>query len=71
MELAELAEIVRRSDSRTLFAQRMREVLGIPEPKGDGHDRRARVRDKGAKARKYRGARKLMAQRHGVRIEQA
>lgn len=58
----ELVTIVRRSKSTTLFAYRMREALGLPQPKR----KRWHVGDRGAKSRKYRGIRKLMRQKHGV-----
>ena len=63
MHRKELIAIVKKSNSTTLFATRMREALGLPQPQ-----LRGRVRDKHAKRRKYRGARKLMKQRHGVRL---
>ena len=59
----ELVAIVRQSNADTLLAARMREVLGLPKL-----SKRRRYRDKGAKSRKYRGARKLMKQRHGVKL---
>lgn len=58
----ELVAIVRRNKSNTLFARRLREALGLPQPRR----RRGRVRDRDAKHRKYKGAKKLMHQRHGV-----
>ena len=58
----ELLDIVRRSTSDTLPAQRMREALGLP-PKPP----RGSTRDRSDKSRKYRGARRLMHQKHGVR----
>jgi hypothetical protein len=61
----ELITLVRQSNSTTLVAQRMREALGLPHLKSDKH---GRTRDRSAKARKYRGARKCMKQRHGVRL---
>ena len=59
----ELIAIVKQSNSTTLVAQRMRNALGLP-PKTDS----GRTHDRNAKARKYRGARKCMKQRHGVRL---
>ena len=63
MQRQELIAIVKQSNSTTLIAQRMREALGLPQPQPRGH-----TRDKHAKSRKYRGARKLMKQKHGVRL---
>ena len=63
MTRKELIAIVRASKSTTLIAYRMRQALGLPQP-----SKRGRSRDRNAKARKYRGARKLMAQKHGVRL---
>lgn len=59
----ELLDIVRRSTSDTLPARRMREALGLPPtaPRGS-------TRDRSAKSRKYRDARELMRQKHGVRL---
>lgn len=62
MNRNELIAIVRRSDSATLIAYRMREALGLPQPKAKG---RAKGNGKG---RRYKGARKLMQQRYGVRL---
>ena len=59
----ELVKIVRQSNADTLFAARLRECLGLPKL-----SKRGRYRDKGAKSRKYRGARKLMKQRYGVKL---
>ena len=62
----ELVNIVKQSTSTTLLAQRMRAALGLPL-----HALAAsggRTRDRSAKSRKYRGARKLMKQRYGVRL---
>lgn len=58
----ELTAIVKRNGSTTLFACRMRDALGLPQPK----PKRGHVRDRSSKRRKYKGARKLMRQRHGV-----
>lgn len=58
----ELIRVVRRSKSTTLIAFRMREALNLPQPK----PKRCNFRDKDAKRRKYKGARKLMKQRYGV-----
>lgn len=57
----ELTETVRRNLSDTLIALRLREALGLPR---SAH----RVDAREVKKRKYRGARKLMKQRHGVRL---
>lgn len=58
----DLIEAVRRNQSDTLVALRMREALGLPKPK----PKSGNYRDRSAKRRKYRGARKLMKQRYGV-----
>ena len=62
----ELLSLVKQSNSDTLFARRMRAALGLPlhVPTASG----GHTRDRSAKARKYRGARKLMKQKHGVRL---
>ena len=57
----ELTETVRRNLSDTLIALRLREALGLPR---SAH----RVDEREVKKRKYRGARKLMKQRYGVRL---
>jgi hypothetical protein len=62
----ELITIVKRSNADTLIAARMREALGLRPLR---HRRQGgRVRDRSAKARKYRNAKHLMAQRYGVRL---
>ena len=63
MNRHELIAIVKQSNSTTLIARRMREALGLPQPSARG-----RSRDRSAKHRKYRGAKKLMKQKHGVRL---
>ena len=62
----ELVRIVKQSNANTLIARRMRECLGLPlhVPATSC----GRTRDRSAKARKYRGARKCMKQKHGVRL---
>lgn len=62
----ELLNIVKLSNSNTLMACRMRAALGLPlyVPTASG----VQTRDRSAKSRKYRGARKLMKQKHGVRL---
>ena len=62
----ELVRIVKQSNANTLIARRMRECLGLPlhVPTISG----GRTRDRSAKARKYRGVRKCMKQKHGVRL---
>lgn len=57
----ELAAIALRYE--TLMADAMLKALGVPRTR----NRHGQVRDRGAKERKYRGVRKLMKQRHGVR----
>lgn len=60
----ELLDIVKRNNTDTLVAARMRKALGLRPP----DRKRGHVRDKSAKPRRYRGARRLMKQRHGVRM---
>ena len=57
----ELARIALRYD--TQIADAMLKALGVVRP-----PRKGRTRDRHAKSRKYRGARKLMKQKHGVRL---
>lgn len=59
----ELLAIVKRSNADTLIATRLRDALGLPHPRTRG-----RTRDRSRKARRYRGVKKLMKQRHGVRL---
>lgn len=61
----DLIIIVKRSNADTLIAARMRAALGLRPLK---RKRRGRTRDRSAKARKYRDAKKLMKQKHGVRL---
>ena len=61
MTREELARIALRYD--TTMANAMLKSLGVKRPK-----RRGSTRDRDAKRRKYRGAKKLMKQRHGVRL---
>ena len=63
MKREELTELVRRNNADTLIAQRFREVLHLPHL-----HTRGQWRDKSRKARRYRGAKKLMKQRYGVRL---
>ena len=62
----ELVRIVKHSNANTLIARRMRECLGLPLNMLTTSG--GRTRDRSAKARKYRGARKCMKQKHGVRL---
>ena len=57
----ELVKIALRYN--TTMADAMLKALGVTRPPSSG-----RTRDRGAKSRKYRGARKLMKQKHGVRL---
>lgn len=57
----QLASIALRYD--TLMAYAILKALGVHKPEG-----RPETRDRSARSRKYRGARKLMMQRHGVRL---
>ena len=61
MTREELARIALRYD--TSMADAMLKALGVKRPK-----KRGSTRDRDAKRRKYRGAKKLMKQRHGVRL---
>lgn len=63
MQRQELIAIVKQSNSTTLIANRMRDALGLPPV-----DAPARTRDRDAKRRKYRGYKKCMKQKHGVRL---
>ena len=60
----ELVAIVRQSNADTLFAARMREVLGLPKLV-----KRKRYRSKHTgKRKKYRGMNDCRKQKHGVRL---
>ena len=59
----ELIENVKRCNADTLLAQRLRESLGLPRVNAC---KRGKV--KHGNAHKYRGAKKLMRQKHGVRL---
>ena len=60
----ELVNIVKQSNSDTLIASRMREVLGLPKLV-----RRKRYRHKHrGNRKKYRGMDECRKQRHGVRL---
>lgn len=60
----ELVTIVKQSNSDTLIAARMREVLGLPKLV-----RRKRYRSKHTgKRKKYRGMDECRKQRHGVKL---
>lgn len=61
----ELIAIVKQSSADTLIAARMRDALGLPHPRARA---RGQWRDKSRKARRYRGAKKLMKQRYGVKL---
>ena len=62
----ELLTIVKQSRADTLMAQRMREALGLRPRRHRSQG--GQTRDKSAKARKYRNAKRLMSQRWGVRL---
>ena len=59
----ELIATVKRCNADTLLAQRLRESLGLPRV-----STRKRGRTKHSNAHKYRGAKKLMRQKHGVKL---
>ena len=58
----ELAAIALRYD--TLVSDAMLRALGVDRPKR----KPGSTRDRSAKSRRYRGAKKLMKQTHGVRL---
>ena len=60
----ELVRIVKQSTSDTLFASRMREVLGLPKL---STAKRTRHKHRGNR-KKYRGMDECRKQRHGVRL---
>ena len=62
MKREELAAIALRYD--TQIADAMLRALGVDRPKR----KPGSTRDRSAKSRRYRGARKLMKQTHGVRL---
>ena len=59
MDREQLARIALRYD--TTVSDAMLKALGVDRPK-----RKGSTRDKSAKSRRYRGAAKLMKQKHGV-----
>ena len=59
----ELIAKVKQSRADTLLAQRLRESLGLPRVNA-----RKRGKVKHGSSHKYRGAKKLMQQKHGVRL---
>ncbi|MBR2881821.1 MAG: hypothetical protein IKB96_05620 [Prevotella sp.] len=60
----ELVNIVKQSNSDTLIAARMREVLGLPKLV-----KRKRYRSKHTgKRKKYRGIESCRKQKHGVKL---
>lgn len=64
MTREELTDLARRNPADTLLARRLREALGLPALP---HARAPRALDRTGESRKYRGARRLMAQRYGVK----
>ena len=62
----ELTNIVRKSRSTTLLAVRMRQALGLPAI--IAAVKNGCTRDRSAKSRRYRNAKNLMRQKHGVRL---
>ena len=60
----ELVAIVRQSNADTLFAARMREVLGLPKLAKRGRNRHKHS----GQRKKYRGMNECRKQRHGVRL---
>lgn len=60
----ELVSLVKQSNADTLLAQRLRESLGLPRVP----TRKRHGKTKHGNAHKYRGAKKLMRQKHGVRL---
>ena len=62
IERDKLIDIALRYD--TTMSDAMLRALGVERPK----QKRGQSRDRSAKSRKYRGAAKLMQQKHGVRL---
>ena len=62
MKREELAAIALRYD--TVVSDAMLRALGVDRPRR----KPGSTRDRSAKRRKYKGAKKLMAQKHGVRL---
>lgn len=60
----ELVNIVKQSNSDTLIAARMREVLGLPKLARRGRNRHKHRGNR----KKYRGIEDCRKQRHGVRL---
>lgn len=60
----ELVSLVKQSNADTLLAQRLRESLGLPR----ANARKRHGKTKHGNEHKYRGAKKLMRQKHGVRL---
>ena len=60
----ELVTIVKQSNSDTLIAARMREVLGLPKPARRGRNRHKHRGNR----KKYAGMDGCRKQRHGVRL---
>ena len=60
----ELTAIVKQSNSDTLIACRMREVLGLPKLARHGRNRH---KHRGQR-KKYRGMNECRKQKHGVRL---
>lgn len=70
MNREELRAIVRKSNSTTLVANRMRKALGLHEiwrNKHSGHAH-SRARAKYVKRNRYRHAKQCMKQKHGVKL---
>ena len=68
----ELKRIVRQSTSTTLVANRFRRALGFREiwaqAASRGHSGAGKSKSRYVKRQRYKGARKLMRQKHGVRL---
>lgn len=60
----ELVTIVKQSNSDTLIAARLREVLGLPKLARRGRNRHKHRGNR----KKYRGIEDCRKQRHGVRL---
>lgn len=60
----ELVSLVKQSNADTLLAQRLRESLGLPR----ANTRKRHGKTKHGSSHKYRGAKKLMRQKHGVKL---
>lgn len=72
MTREELTKLVRKSNATTLIANRMRRALGLREIWRDaahrGHSGAGKQKSKYVNRGRYKHARKLMQQKHGVNL---